>query len=279
MPAPDDRDVRTEYETLLRALHQRLETERSFGLTHVPKPKKSRTAETPQQGISAKVTPTAPPAPAPPKEEVRKEPSPVPESPPSSEALSREEALAQLRKECEQCMRCQLAKTRTNPVFGSGSPNAELMFVGEAPGEEEDKQGEPFVGRAGQLLTKMIEAIDMKRSEVYICNILKSRPPGNRPPLPHEVAACLPFLKRQIRIIKPKIICALGATAAKTLLSTDKPIGQLRGNFFDYEGTKLIPTFHPSYLLRSPWEKAKAWEDLKKVRDTLKAMREGKTEP
>jgi DNA polymerase len=174
----------------------------------------------------------------------------------------------------EGCMRCELHRTRTKLVFGSGDPKADLMFVGEAPGEDEDRQGEPFVGKAGQLLTKMIEAMGMKRSEVYICNILKSRPPGNRTPQPHEIAACLPFLKKQIRIIRPKIICALGATAAKTLLATAQSIGALRGWFFDYEGSKLIPTFHPSYLLRSPWEKAKAWEDLKKVRDTLTAMRE-----
>ena len=261
----DENDVRTQYEKLLRTAHQRLELERSFGLTHVPKSKKSRpveappAVETPRRGVSTEGTPPA--------------------AAPSAEALSKQEALAQLKKECEQCLRCQLARTRTNLVFGTGSPDADLMFVGEAPGEDEDRQGEPFVGKAGQLLTKMIEAIDMKRSDVYICNILKSRPPGNRPPLPQEIAACLPYLKRQIRIIKPKVVCALGATAAKTLLSTDKPIGQLRGQWFDYgEGVKLLPTFHPSYLLRSPWEKAKAWEDLKKVRDTLKAIREGKTE-
>jgi len=265
MPPSDDNDARTEYEKLLRAAHQRLEMERSFGLTHVQRPQKTKAVER---------RPAAPPAPAPPQKEA---PAPTPASP---EALSKEEALAQLRKECEQCMRCQLARTRTNLVFGVGSPDAGLMFVGEAPGEDEDRQGEPFVGKAGQLLTKMIEAIDMKRSEVYICNILKCRPPGNRPPLPNEIAACLPYLKRQIHIIKPKIVCALGATASKTLLSTDKPIGQLRGRWFDYgEGVKLLPTFHPSYLLRSPWEKAKAWQDLKKIRDTLKAMREGKTEP
>ena len=205
----------------------------------------------------------------------QEKPAPAPAA-----ALSKADALAQLRQECEKCMRCQLAKTRTNMVFGTGSPDAGLMFVGEAPGEDEDRQGEPFVGKAGQLLTKMIEAIDMKRSEVYICNILKSRPPGNRPPLPDEIAACMPFLKRQIAIIKPKIICALGATAAKTLLNTDRAIGQLRGKFFDYEGgIKLLPTFHPSYLLRDPSQKAKAWEDLQLVRDTLKAIRAGKSAP
>ena len=265
MPPSDDNDARTEYEKLLRAAHQRLEMERSFGLTHVQRPQKTKAVER---------RPAAPPAPAPPPKEA---PAPTPASP---EALSKEEALGQLRKECEQCMRCQLARTRTNLVFGVGSPDADLMFVGEAPGEDEDRQGEPFVGKAGQLLTKMIEAIGMKRSDVYICNILKSRPPGNRPPLPDEIAACLPYLKRQIRIIKPKIICALGATAAKTLLNTDRSIGQLRGKFFDYEGgITLLPTFHPSYLLRDPSQKAKAWDDLKMVRDTLKAMRAGKSTP
>lgn len=256
MMSSQNGERRSEHERLLRAVRQRLELEKTFGITYLTMPPRT-TAEA--SAVSPAATPKTVPAPA------------AVSAPATG---SNAEALAALRKECEQCLRCELARTRTNMVFGSGNPDAELMFVGEAPGEEEDRQGEPFVGKAGQLLTKMIEAMGLKRSEVYICNILKSRPPGNRTPLPHEIANCMPFLKRQIRTIRPRVICALGATAAKSLLGTDKPIGQLRGRFFDFEeGVRLLPTFHPSYLLRSPWEKAKAWEDLKKVRDALKEPR------
>lgn len=265
------RDIREEYAKLVRAAHQRIELEKSFGVSDLPLFKRTKKGAAEPQRLAEE---RAPSPPQPPVEQT------APPAPAAAEgALSKAEAIEQLRKEVEGCMRCDLHRTRMNLVFGSGNPNADLMFVGEAPGEEEDKQGEPFVGKAGQLLTKMIEAIGMKRSDVYICNILKSRPPGNRAPMPHEVAACLPFLKKQIRIIRPRILCALGATAAKTLLGTTQPIGALRGRFFDYESGKLLPTFHPSYLLRSPWEKAKAWEDLKKVRDTLKAMKEAEADP
>ena len=175
--------------------------------------------------------------------------------------------LSSLFREVAECSRCPLYKTRTNPVFGSGNENATLMFVGEAPGAEEDKQGLPFVGRAGKLLTKMIKAIDFEREEVYIANVLKSRPPGNRDPLPNEVAACEPFLVRQIEIIKPAIICALGAHAARTLLKTSESLGRLRGRFHDYHGTPLLVTYHPAFLLRSPAYKKEAWKDLQKLRD------------
>jgi len=167
----------------------------------------------------------------------------------------------------ERC--CHLARTRKNMVFGAGSPDARLVFVGEAPGRDEDIQGEPFVGRAGQLLTKIIESIGLKRSEVYICNILKCRPPNNRNPLPTEIAACEPYLVRQLEIIKPIVICALGKFAAQTLLKTDTPISRLRGEYHDYHGIKLMPTFHPAYLLRNPGEKRTVWEDMKKIRKTL----------
>lgn len=235
--------------------------EKIFGVNHIPMARTTQSA--PGAKPSAKGSP--------------EQPKPAPDTPATTPSLtgSKPEALEQLRKECLQCTRCELAQQRTNVVFGSGNPDADLMFVGEAPGEEEDKQGEPFVGKAGQLLTKMIEAIDMKRSEVYIGNVLKCRPPNNRTPLPHEMVACLPFLKQQIRIIKPKLICALGATATRALLGSNQPMAQVRGRFFEYEGIKLLPTFHPSYLLRFPEEKRKAWEDLKKVRDTLRAMKSG----
>jgi uracil-DNA glycosylase family 4 len=185
-----------------------------------------------------------------------------------------EETLEQVRTDLGDCTRCKLAPTRRNIVFGSGNPRAELMFVGEAPGADEDAQGLPFVGRAGQLLTKIIEAIDLKREEVYICNILKCRPPDNRNPEPDEIAACEPFLFRQIASVKPRVICALGTFGAQTLLRTREPISRLRGYFMDYRGAKLLATFHPAYLLRNPNEKRKVWEDMKKIRAYLQSLRE-----
>jgi uracil-DNA glycosylase len=163
------------------------------------------------------------------------------------------------------CRLCSLGKTRRNLVFGDGNPQAKVVFVGEAPGADEDEQGLPFVGRAGQLLTKIIEAMGLSRKEVYICNILKCRPPQNRNPLPEEIAVCEPFLKRQLRSISPQIICALGTFAAKTLLKTDVPISALRGRFHLYEGIKLMPTYHPAYLLRNPSAKKLVWEDVQRI--------------
>ena len=154
---------------------------------------------------------------------------------------------------------------RKQVVFGVGNPSADLMFVGEAPGADEDAQGVPFVGRAGQLLTKMIEAMGFRRDDVYIANVLKCRPPGNRDPEPDEIATCEPFLFRQVATIEPKVVIALGAFAARTLLKTTDPISRLRGRVFDFRGAKLVPTFHPSFLLRSPGYKREAWEDLKKA--------------
>ena len=178
--------------------------------------------------------------------------------------------LKKLEKQVKQCTKCELCKGRTNVVFGTGAPDADLMFVGEAPGHYEDVQGEPFVWRAGQLLTKIIESIGLKREEVYIANILKCRPPENRNPNANEIALCTPHLIKQIEIICPKIICALGTFAAQTLLDTKETIGKLRGKFFEYQGTKLLATYHPAYLLRNPNDKKKVWADIKKVRDFLK---------
>ena len=170
------------------------------------------------------------------------------------------------------CPRCKLATLgRKQVVFGVGNPDADLMFVGEAPGADEDIQGIPFVGRAGQLLTKMILAINLERDQVYIANVIKCRPPGNRNPEPDEIAACEPFLFQQIDAVRPRVIVALGAFAAKTLLRTEDPISRLRGRVYDFRGAKLIPTFHPSFLLRSPDRKRDAWEDLKKARAILTA--------
>jgi DNA polymerase len=181
------------------------------------------------------------------------------------------DALTALRAHIGECTRCPLhAQGRRQVVFGVGNHSADLMVVGEAPGADEDVQGEPFVGRAGQLLTKIIEAIGLSRSDVYIANVIKCRPPANRNPEPAEVATCQPFLFRQIDIIQPKVIVALGTFAAHTLLSTDAPISRLRGRVHEFRGgVKLVPTFHPAFLLRSPDRKRDVWEDMKKVRALL----------
>ena len=178
--------------------------------------------------------------------------------------------LIAIREDIGDCTRCKLHKQgRTQVVFGVGNPNADLMFVGEAPGGDEDIQGIPFVGRAGQLLTKIIEAIGLRRDEVYIANVIKCRPPGNRNPEPDEVETCEPFLFRQIDTIAPKVIVALGTFAAKALLKTTDPISRLRGRVYDFRGAKLIPTFHPAFLLRSPERKRDVWDDMKKARALL----------
>jgi uracil-DNA glycosylase family 4 len=177
--------------------------------------------------------------------------------------------LDEVRRELGDCRRCKLCNGRTQIVFGSGSPRAELVFVGEAPGADEDQQGVPFVGAAGQLLTKMIEAMKFTRDTVYICNVVKCRPPGNRNPMPEELAACEPFLKAQLAALQPKVIVALGKFAAQTLLRDTTAITRLRGQWRSYEGIALMPTFHPAYLLRSPDEKKKAWMDLQEVMKKL----------
>jgi uracil-DNA glycosylase family 4 len=191
---------------------------------------------------------------------------------PSDDAGARPTGLAGLavvREDLGDCQRCKLAPLRTNLVFGVGNPDAHLVFVGEAPGADEDAQGEPFVGKAGQLLTKMIEAMGYAREDVYICNILKCRPPGNRNPEPDEIAKCEPFLKAQLAALRPRMIVALGKFAAQCLLRDDTPISRLRGNFRSYEGIQLMPTFHPAYLLRDPTKKKEAWADLKAVNAAL----------
>lgn len=173
------------------------------------------------------------------------------------------ETLADIRTDLGDCQRCKLASGRTHIVFGKGHAVARLVFVGEGPGFEEDQKGEPFVGAAGQLLTRIIAAINLSRKQVYICNVIKCRPPGNRNPEPDEIESCLPFLERQIAAIQPNFICALGKIAAQTLLNTDVPISRLRGRFYDYKGIKVLPTYHPAYLLRNPDKKREVWEDMK----------------
>ncbi|QTA91022.1 uracil-DNA glycosylase [Desulfonema magnum] len=177
--------------------------------------------------------------------------------------------LGAIRTDLGDCHRCKLFKGRKNIVFGAGNPRAQLVFVGEGPGYDEDQAGEPFVGEAGQLLTKIIQAMKLTREDIYICNIIKCRPPGNRDPEPDEIKACSPFLKRQLEAIKPDFICALGTFAAQSLLGTEKPISELRGRFYDYMDMKVMPTFHPEYLLRYPQKKRDVWEDVQKLMKSL----------
>jgi DNA polymerase len=194
----------------------------------------------------------------------------APEAVPIAFVRSGDESLEAIREDIGDCTRCKLhALGRKQVVYGVGNAHADLMFVGEAPGADEDLQGIPFVGRAGQLLTKIIEAIGLTRDQVYIANVIKCRPPGNRNPDPDEVETCEGFLFRQIDSIKPKVIVALGTFAAKALLKTQDPISRLRGRVYEYRGARLIPTFHPAFLLRSPDRKRDVWEDMKKVRTLL----------
>ncbi len=187
---------------------------------------------------------------------------------------SQAKGLTELHAVIGDCHRCKLASGRTHLVFGVGNPQARLMFIGEGPGRDEDLQGEPFVGRAGQLLTDIItKGMGLKRDDVYIANVVKCRPPGNRNPEPDEVASCEPFLKKQIALVKPEIIVALGKFAVQTLLQSKSPITQLRGRWHNYHGIKLMPTFHPAYLLRNPGDKKLVWEDIKKVIQEMRGSR------
>jgi|Deesub1362B_J571_1020462.scaffolds.fasta_scaffold00300_3 DNA polymerase len=182
------------------------------------------------------------------------------------------EKLNALKNEINNCQKCPLSSFRINPVFGEGNPEAELMFIGEAPGEEEDKKGKPFVGKAGQLLTKIILAMNLKREDVYITNVVKCRPPKNRDPKSDEIVSCINYLIEQIKIIEPKIIVTLGRIPTKVLVKSDSPITKLRGNFYTFQGIKVLPTYHPSYLIRNENNKElkkEVWSDMKKVMDFL----------
>ncbi len=190
---------------------------------------------------------------------VRPKPQPKPADP------ERLKLLSELETRVSQCTQCRLHKGRTQTVFGQGNPSADLVLVGEAPGFEEDRQGIPFVGRAGQLLTKILQAMHLERDEVYICNIIKCRPPENRNPDADEIVSCEPYLIEQLRLIQPKVICAMGKFAAQTLLQSQTPISRLRGQWHHYQGIPLMPTFHPAYLLRNPGGKHQVWEDMQQI--------------
>jgi len=280
-------DVDDERRALIRAVRQRLEALRRAGVDRIPMPastvipapvarppalaplaRPAALAPTPRP-VPPAVAPVAPPIPA--RVERPTTPPPVAASlfeEPELEAVvpegERSSALAELARQVAGCVRCpRLAETRTQTVFGEGSPAARLMFVGEAPGADEDRTGRPFVGRAGALLTDMItKGMGLAREDVYIANVLKSRPPENRQPLPEEVANCLPYLERQIAILRPRFLCLLGKTAASALLETALPLGRLRGKWHRYRGLPTIVTYHPSALLRNPAWKKDTWEDL-----------------
>lgn len=229
-------------------------------------------------GVALRPSPRpAPPAVAPSGAGQADEPlTPYPTPPPVSyddgQVMHAGRGLTALRAEIGDCQRCKLAKTRRHIVFGTGNPEANLMFVGEAPGGEEDAQGEPFVGAAGQLLNKMIQAMGYERHEVYICNVLKCRPPQNRNPEPDEIAACEQFLRTQIAVVQPRVIVALGKFAAQFLCGESTPITRLRGNLRTYHEVPVMPTYHPAFLLRDPTRKSEAWADLKQVMTLLANM-------
>jgi uracil-DNA glycosylase family 4 len=212
-------------------------------------------------------------------EEPARSPAATPASAPAAPAAAaaaldldaRVARLAELSAQVASCRLCRLCEGRNRTVFGSGNPSAGLMFIGEGPGAEEDRQGLPFVGRAGELLTKIVQAIGMTRDEVYIANMVKCRPPGNRDPQPDEAAACRPYLEEQIALVQPRVIVALGRIAAQTLLGTDMPIGRMRGRWFTVQGVPTMVTYHPAALLRNPSWKRPTWEDMQQVRDRLKS--------
>ncbi|HEY6475214.1 MAG TPA: uracil-DNA glycosylase [Polyangia bacterium] len=262
----EDRDdgEREELVAVVAQLRTNLATRGRSGLLGVPKGASSRKQA--PAAVAAPPTTAASPtaAPGPNMKAPEPEEDDLGVGPPRGAA-----GLTLVREELGDCKRCKLHPSRQNIVFGVGNPDADLVFVGEAPGADEDAQGEPFVGKAGQLLTKMIEAMGYARGDVYICNVLKCRPPGNRNPEPDEVAACEPFLKKQLGAIRPRMIVALGKFAVQCLLRDDAPISRLRGNLRTYEGIPLMPTFHPAYLLRDPSKKKLAWEDLKAVNAAL----------
>jgi len=187
----------------------------------------------------------------------------------ASPAAAARPSLEAVRREVDDCRKCPLHEGRRNIVFGEGNPRAALMFIGEGPGEEEDRQGRPFVGKAGQLLDRIIQAMGLRREDVFIANVVKCRPPRNRTPDPSEIETCAPFLEKQILSIRPRVICALGTVAAQYLLKTDVPVSLLRGKFQDRGGIKFVATYHPAYLLRNPQAKKQVWEDMKKIMEIL----------
>ncbi len=268
IPPDDEADAHGELLALTRAVCDQLRWQQDRGGRGVqgvlpPRPSKATKPAASRAPVPVPVTgPGLAPAPAP-------RPAPIATTPTVTVTTFGAAGLQQLRADLGDCTRCQLAGGRQQIVFGAGSPDAALMFVGEAPGAEEDRTGEPFVGAAGQLLTKMIEAMGFAREQVYIANIIKCRPPGNRNPEPDEIQSCEPFLKQQIATIRPRVLVCLGKFAAHTLLRTDAPISRLRGGWASYEGIPLMPTFHPAFLLRNPASKKEVWGDLQQVMKRL----------
>lgn len=258
------------FDELLQALTAHLEALRANGVKGFDcAPETLRKLES----LAAVLQASPKPATAPPKAEAPVAvPSAMPEAratAPNSGTLPAKaaatETLEDIRRDLGDCKRCGLCQGRHNIVFGVGNPKAKLVFVGEGPGHDEDMQGIPFVGAAGQLLTKIIEAMKLTREDVYICNVVKCRPPGNRNPAPEEIVACMPFLERQIAAINPMFICGLGGVAVQTLLNTDRGISRLRGQWTTWNGIRFMPTFHPSYLLRSPEKKREVWADMQQI--------------
>ncbi|MGA2034931.1 MAG: uracil-DNA glycosylase [Thermoguttaceae bacterium] len=255
-----------------KALAQRLESLRQAGVTHVPRAGDCPSFRSTKTGLS----PSAPPPSAAPQElpiafprggdeTIDGPPQPQPPAETAEPVVDRAAALALVAQRVAACQRCaELARTRTQTVFGTGNPHARLVFLGEAPGADEDRLGQPFVGRAGQLLTDIIvKGMKLRREDVYIMNILRCRPPSNRAPLPVEAAACREYLDAQLSIIQPEFICCLGAVAAQNLLGTDTAIGRLRGRIHDFHGIRVLCTYHPAYLLRNPDAKRFVWDDIK----------------
>jgi uracil-DNA glycosylase len=274
--------TQTDQASLRKALCQRLESLHRAGITHLPRPRAAASFEQPAitpvpaphiatrspSAVAAPPLPITPRTAAPLFSIDDDGPAPLGPALPTAEKTA---ALTVLQKEVAGCTRChELATTRTHTVFGVGSPNARLLFLGEAPGADEDRLGEPFVGRAGQLLTDMItKGMRLRREDVYIMNVLKCRPPANRNPSPNEVINCRGFLDRQIETIHPDFICCLGSIAAKALLNSDLSIGRLRGKWHNYRGIPVVCTYHPAYLLRNPAAKRDVWEDLKLLMDRM----------
>jgi uracil-DNA glycosylase len=282
-PAPHD-----ELRFLTRQLRAYLEALQAWGVQHVPgdrapeaqppnpEPMASGVAASLPASESSKAlttsaaSPPLPPPPGRPPASRDLQGALLPQEHPSAHLSGL--SLVELEAVARQCTLCRLHRGRTHVVFGVGNPQADLMFAGEAPGRDEDQQGEPFVGRAGQLLTRIIEAIGLKRQDVYIANVIKCRPPNNRNPEADEIAHCEPYLIRQIELVRPRLIVALGTFAAQTLLKTKLPISQLRGRFHTYQGVKLMPTFHPAFLLRNPERKRAVWEDMQAVQRELRRL-------
>jgi len=258
----EDLEIRLFYRD--RAAHAGSNTSAAPTIFHAPAVSVAEESSLPKPK-SRVVMPVAPP-PAP-----RVVPVVVPSGPSLFEAVEKvkDDTLLKIREDLGDCTRCKLHKGRNKLVFGDGNPKAQLVFVGEGPGADEDAQGLPFVGRAGKLLTQMIEAMGLQRKDVYICNVVKCRPPENRAPEPDEVETCSPYLLRQIDAINPKVLVCLGAVAAKTLLETTRGISQFRGEWLEWRGRKLMATYHPAYLLRNPPAKADVWKDLQKVMTEL----------